>query len=83
MSFNSEPIVQQVQTDFHNLLAFVTGPEARTQTAPDVTLTARPRLGPMARSERGDMADEITREVFEAEMPIVFAALTHCWTNSY
>ena len=39
MSFNSEPIVQQVQTDFHNLLAYVTGPEARTQTAYSVELT--------------------------------------------
>ena len=39
MSFNSEPIVQQVQTDFHNLLAYVTGPEARTQTAYTVELT--------------------------------------------
>lgn len=39
MSFNSEPIVQQVQTDFHNLLAYVTGAEARTQTAYTVELT--------------------------------------------
>jgi hypothetical protein len=39
MSFNSEPIVQQVQTDFHNLLAYVTGPQARTQTAYTVELT--------------------------------------------
>jgi hypothetical protein len=39
MSFNSEPIVQQVQTDFHNLLAYVMGPEARTQTAYTVELT--------------------------------------------
>src|SRR6266498_420038 len=39
MSFNSEPIVQQVQTDFHNLIAYVTGPEARTQTAYSVELT--------------------------------------------
>ena len=39
MSFNSEPIVQQVQTDFHNLIAYVTGPEARTQTAYLVELT--------------------------------------------
>jgi hypothetical protein len=39
MSFNSQPIVQQVQTDFHNLLAYVTGPEARTQTAYTVELT--------------------------------------------
>ena len=39
MSFNSEPIVQQVQTDFHNLLAYVTGPQARTQPAYTVELT--------------------------------------------
>src|SRR5262245_33173223 len=39
MSFNSEPIVQQVQSDFHNLIAYVTGPEARTQTAYTVELT--------------------------------------------
>src|SRR5262245_62444680 len=39
MPFNSEPIVQQVQTDFHNLIAYVTGPEARTQTAYTVELT--------------------------------------------
>jgi hypothetical protein len=29
------------------------------------------------------VADEITREVFEAEMPIIFAALSHCWHNAY
>jgi hypothetical protein len=39
MSFNSEPIVQQVQTDFHNLLAYVMGAEARAQTAYTVELT--------------------------------------------
>jgi hypothetical protein len=39
MSFNSEPIVQQVQTDFHNLLTYVTGAEARAQTAYTVELT--------------------------------------------
>lgn len=39
MSFNSEPIVQQVQTDFHNLIAYVTGPQARAQTAYAVELT--------------------------------------------
>jgi len=44
MSFNSEPIVQQVQTDFHNLLAYVTGPEARTQTAYTVELTLGGRV---------------------------------------
>jgi hypothetical protein len=44
MSFNSEPIVQQVQTDFHNLIAYVTGPEARTQTAYTVELTLFRRL---------------------------------------
>ena len=39
MTSNPEPIVQQVQTDFHNLIAYVTGPEARTQTAYLVELT--------------------------------------------
>jgi hypothetical protein len=33
MTSNSEPIVQQVQHDFHNLVAYVTGPDARAQTA--------------------------------------------------
>src|SRR5215510_2630254 len=44
MPFNSEPIVQQVQSDFHNLIAYVTGPEARTQTAYTVELTLFRRL---------------------------------------
>jgi hypothetical protein len=44
MSFNSEPIVQQMQTDFHNLIAYVTGPDARTQTAYTVELTLFRRL---------------------------------------
>src|SRR5437879_11164185 len=44
MSFNSEPIVQQVQTDFHNLIAYVTGPDARTQTAYTVELMLFRRL---------------------------------------
>jgi hypothetical protein len=33
MASNSDEIVQQVQDDFQNLLAYVTGPDARAQTA--------------------------------------------------
>jgi hypothetical protein len=33
MTSNSQEIAQQVQHDFRALLAYVTGPEARTQTA--------------------------------------------------
>ena len=39
MPSNSEPIVQQVQHDFHALLAYVTGPDSTTQTAYTVELT--------------------------------------------
>ena len=39
MPSNSEPIVQQVQDDFHALLAYVTGPDSATQTAYTVELT--------------------------------------------
>jgi len=39
MASNSDPIVQQVQQDFQTLLSYVTGPEARTQTAYSVELT--------------------------------------------
>jgi hypothetical protein len=44
MTFNPEPIVQQVQGEFQNLLAYVTGPEARWQTAYTVELTLFRRL---------------------------------------
>src|SRR5918996_1937952 len=39
MASNPEPIVQQLQHDFQNLLAYVTGPDARSQTAYTVELT--------------------------------------------
>jgi hypothetical protein len=41
---NAAPIVQQVQHDFQTLLAYITGPEARTQTAYTVELTLFRRL---------------------------------------
>src|SRR6266508_2771008 len=44
MSSNSEPIVQQVQHDFQSLIAYLTGPEARCQTAYTVELTLFRRL---------------------------------------
>jgi hypothetical protein len=39
MASNSDEIVQQVQDDFQNLLASVTGPDAQGQTAYTVELT--------------------------------------------
>ncbi len=44
MPSNSEPIVQQVHHEFHALLAYLTGPDARTQTAYTVELTLFRRL---------------------------------------
>jgi hypothetical protein len=44
MTSNPEPIVQQVQHDVQNLLAYVTGPQARAQTAYTVELTLFRRL---------------------------------------
>ena len=44
MASNSDEIVQQVQDDFQNLLAYVTGPDARVQTAYTVELTLFRRL---------------------------------------
>ena len=44
MTSNSEQIVQQVQHDFQTLLAYVTGPEARSQTAYSMELTLFRRL---------------------------------------
>ena len=44
MTSNSEPIVEQVQHDFQNLVAYVTGPDARAQTAYTVELTLFRRL---------------------------------------
>jgi hypothetical protein len=41
---NAAPIVQQVQHDFQTLLAYITGPEAQTQTAYTVELTLFRRL---------------------------------------
>src|SRR5262245_47013032 len=41
---NAAPIVQQVQQDFQALLAYLTGPEARTQTAYTVEVTVFRRL---------------------------------------
>ncbi len=44
MTSNSEQIVQQVQRDFQTLLAYVSGPEAQSQTAYTVELTLFRRL---------------------------------------
>ena len=44
MPSNAAPIVQQIQADFHALIAYVTGPEARTQSAYTVELTLFRRL---------------------------------------
>ena len=44
MTSNPEPIVQQVQHEFQNLLTYVTGPDARSQTAYTVELTVFRRL---------------------------------------
>src|SRR5918998_2596976 len=44
MPSNSEQIVQQVHQDFHALVAYVTGADARTQTAYTVELTLFRRL---------------------------------------
>jgi hypothetical protein len=39
MPSNAAPIVQQIQGDFHALIAYVTGPETQTQSAYTVELT--------------------------------------------
>ena len=44
MTSHSEPIVQQVQQDFQALVAYVTGADARAQTASTVELTLFRRL---------------------------------------
>lgn len=44
MTSNPEPIVQQLQHEFQKLLAYVTGPDARSQTAYTVELTLFRRL---------------------------------------
>jgi hypothetical protein len=44
MPSNAAPIVQQIQGDFHALIAYVTGPEAQTQSAYTVELTLFRRL---------------------------------------
>jgi hypothetical protein len=44
MTSNADEIVQQVQHDFQNLLGYMTGPEARVQTAYAVELTLFRRL---------------------------------------
>ncbi len=44
MPSNAAPIVQQIQADFHALIAYVTGPEAQTQSAYTVELTRFRRL---------------------------------------
>jgi hypothetical protein len=44
MTSNPESIVQQLQQEFQNLLAYVTGPDARSQTAYIVELTLFRRL---------------------------------------
>jgi hypothetical protein len=46
MTSNPAPMVQQLPHEFHHLLAYVTGPEARSQTADPGALTLfRRRLG--------------------------------------
>jgi hypothetical protein len=44
MTSNPESIVQQLHHEFQNLLAYVSGPEARSQTAYSVELTLFRRL---------------------------------------
>jgi hypothetical protein len=44
MTSNSDEIVQHVQHDFQNLLGYITGPDARAQTAYTVELTLFRRL---------------------------------------
>jgi hypothetical protein len=44
MTSNPESIVPQLHHEFHNLLAYVSGPEARSQTAYSVELTLFRRL---------------------------------------
>jgi hypothetical protein len=44
MTSNPEPIVQQLEHEFQNLLTYVTGPDARAQTAYTVELTLFRRL---------------------------------------
>ena len=44
MPSNADPIVQQIQGDFHALIAYVTGPDAQTQSAYTVELTLFRRL---------------------------------------
>jgi hypothetical protein len=44
MTSNLEPIVQQLHCEFQNLLAYVTGPEAGSQTVYTVELTLFRRL---------------------------------------
>jgi hypothetical protein len=44
MTSNPESIVQQLQDDFQNLLVYITGPDARAQTAYTVELTLFRRL---------------------------------------
>jgi hypothetical protein len=44
MTSNPEPIVQQLQQEFQNLLAYVTAPDTRSQTAYTVELTLFRRL---------------------------------------
>ena len=44
MTSNPEPIVQQLQREFQNLLAYVMGPEARSRTAYTVEFTLFRRL---------------------------------------
>jgi hypothetical protein len=44
MTSNPEPMVQQLQDDFQNLLAYIMGPDARARTAYTVELTLFRRL---------------------------------------
>ena len=44
MPSNAAPIVQQIQADFHALIAYLTGPQAQTHSASTVELTLFRRL---------------------------------------
>jgi hypothetical protein len=70
MTSNPEPIVQQLQHDFQNLLAYVTGPDARRSTPAAATTpplagrnrAAAPRLNPAP----GDLAGSATARAAHA-----------------
>jgi hypothetical protein len=59
MTSNPEPIVQQLEHEFQTLLTYVTGPDARVQTAYTVELTLFRRLLALGaiRYERSQMRE--------------------------